>query len=98
MREARQSLKWEKIRRKKWGKKPMTKKEEKRFICESIDFSLGDYSIIPRRKGEKQSYWLGRYEDFRSWLIGDRIGDHISVEDWARKEFKKQRKRIRQLI
>lgn len=93
-REAKEDLKARKIGDKKFGKKPMTKREEREFIENLVWYN----SELPREKGERSAHYLARIESFKSWLIGDRVDEHISVEDWARREFKKQRKRIRLLI
>lgn len=90
LKEARASLKGVKIGREVFGKKPMTKKEEQEWIWDNV----WNNSEPTRGKGEKMDHYLARSENFRSWLIGDRMDEHASVEDWARKEFIKQRKRI----
>lgn len=95
-RKAKEMLRIERIRDKNFGHKPRTKKEEKRYILEYIHYNA-DGALEPK-KGESDSYYLGRSEDFRDWLLGDMTSEHISVEDWARKEFKKQRKKIRKIL
>lgn len=63
------------------------------------NITMQHYSAeVPRKKGESDEEHLGRLEDFRSWLIGDRISEHDKVEGWAREEFKKIRRRIRELL
>ena len=96
MREARECLKLERIRDKNFGVKPKSKKEEKRAILEQVDYNAE--GVLESKKGESDSYYYGRCEDFRSWLQGDSVSEHISVEEWARKEFKKRRKEIRKLL
>lgn len=46
-------------------------------------------------KGKRNEYkWL----EFQSWLGGGSMTEHIKVEDWAIKEFKKQRKKIKKIL
>jgi len=94
MREAKEYLRIDKTRAISWGDKPKTRKEEQEYI----DWHLDSNAEVVRKKGESYSYYLGRCEDFRSWLLGGWISRHISVEEWARKQFKKRRKKIRELL
>lgn len=89
-----ENLKDENKCRRNFGDKPLTAKEEKEYVCNDLS---GNVKLV-RRKGESNSHYLGRYEDFRSWLMGDYASEHILVEKWARKEFKKRRKEIKEIL
>lgn len=57
------------------------------------------YDVIEMKKNESPENYQGRLADFRYWLAkGWTVEEHIEVEDWALKEFKKQRKKIKQII
>jgi hypothetical protein len=61
--------------------------------------SLAAEKYFKRKKNEREKDYLGRLEGFRTWLIcGDYIIGHIVVEEWAVREFKKQRKRIKEIL
>jgi len=54
--------------------------------------------IEPRENGSTEEL-LWTIEDFRCWLIyGYRSEEHVEVEEWAIKEFRKQRRRSREII
>jgi len=92
--EAKKRIKIKKQTRKKLGEKPLSKEEEKRALWGHVCYEAN----LKRRKGESNSNYFGRNENFQSWLYGDIITEHIAVEDWARKEFIKQRKKIHALL
>lgn len=97
MKDGKKSLKIEETRDKKFGRyKPKTKKEKRRYICEYVHYMAEDE--LKQRKGESRNEFYGRLEDFKDWLMGDMTSEHISVEDWARKEFFKSRNKIRALL
>ena len=97
IKEAREHLKIEKTRDKKFGQyKPKTEKEKKRYIDEYVHYNA-DFAM-KRRRAEGSSQFYGRLQDFRDWFMGDMMSEHVSVEDWARKEFLKCRKNIKILL
>lgn len=97
MRDGRQRLKLEEATDRKFGcYKPKTKKEKRRYVYEHVHY-MASYEM-KQRKGEDNSEFYGRIEDFRDWFMGDMASEHASVEDWARKEFLKHRKKIRSLL
>jgi hypothetical protein len=94
--EAKVELRIEKERDKSWGQKSKTKKEEQIFIRWYLNYNAKD--VLVRKRRELDMDYFGRIEDFRSWLMGDYATAHISVEKWARREFKKRRKDIGKLL
>ncbi len=58
----------------------------------------GAWDLIHPKKNESDAEYMHRVDKFRSWLIGDYLDEHNSVEDWAIEEFKKQRKEIREIL
>jgi hypothetical protein len=97
-RRAREDLHFEKIRRKYFGENPLTQKEGKEYLQQAFCNNVEQYGELSRRKGENDSCYLWRREDFRSWLSKDAASEHLSVEMWARKEFKERRKDIVKLL
>jgi len=96
--QAKEDLNLEKMRRNNFEDRPLTQKEEKEYLQNAFCNNVEYYGELNRRKGENDSYYLGRCEDFRSWLGKDMASEHLSVEMWARKEFKKRRKEVRELL
>jgi hypothetical protein len=93
------AIKNENRRRRNLGNKPLTAKEEKEYIYDIDDNYLSNNAKLYQRKGEISSHYLKRCKDFRNWLImNDYSAEHILVEKWARKEFKKCRKQIRKVL
>lgn len=90
----------ENARRRKLGDKPLTAKEEKSYALYCLfNNNLGKNEGPYRRTGERDNHYSRRCKDFRHWLKEDEYSrSHILVEKWARKEFKKRRKDIGQLI
>ncbi|MHC4270665.1 MAG: hypothetical protein ACYSTS_19720 [Planctomycetota bacterium] len=74
----------------------------------TYDLDLPEYvPSIKFRLKEGEQYFLtllheiGHFKmryDLLSYLWGDWDQKHIAVEEWARKEFKKQRKRIKKIL
>jgi hypothetical protein len=97
-REAKQSIKWEKIGRERAGLEPLklTKKGEEAQIWQMVNDAA--QTMIKPKEGEQECDYLGRLEEFRHWLAGGCIVTHIEVEDWGRVEFKKRRKEIAKLL
>ena len=78
------------------GLEGVVKKEEKKYVREHLLYE--SEGALEPKKGEMDSDYYGRIEDFRSWLLGGSASEHISVEKWAKKEFKKHRKKIREML
>jgi len=54
---------------------------------------------LERKKNESPEDYDVRLKDFRHWLATEHTyEEHVQVEEWAIEEFKKQRKRIREII
>ena len=50
-------------------------------------------------ENESPEDYVVRLKDFRHWLATEHTyAEHVQVEEWAIEEFKKQRKRIREII
>ena len=55
-------------------------------------------NYLKQKKNESKEDYQGRLKSFQSWLVGDWDKEHIAVEDWALKEFRKHRKRIKEIL
>jgi len=67
--------------------------DDKDLQVESADL------YIKQRKNEELSHWGWRIDEFKLWLLtGHTKQEHIDVETWAIKEFRKHRGDIRQAL
>jgi hypothetical protein len=55
-------------------------------------------NYLSRKKNESEEDYEGRLRSFQSWLVGDWDKQHIAIEEWAIKEFRKHRKRIKEIL
>ncbi len=53
---------------------------------------------LKQKENEKDQDYVERYGSLASWLCGDWDKEHIEAEEWAIKEFRKQRKRINKIL
>lgn len=54
---------------------------------------------LKHKRNESDEDYEGRLLDFRHWLVTEHTNsEHVEVEEWAIEEFKKQRKRIKEII
>ena len=96
LREAKIDLRNRKINNKRAGKRPMTGREEKDLISNTCQVCM--QTLLKRKVGEREGDYQSRVQDFWCWFKGDMVSEHLSVEDWAWKEFKAQRKEIRKIL
>ncbi len=54
--------------------------------------------LLKEKEGESEDAYESRLASFQSWLCGDWDKQHQWVEEWAIKEFKKHRKRIKKIL
>lgn len=93
-REAKNRLKVEKEKAARFGLKQMTKKKEWQFICDCVNYD----AALKIKKEEKEIDYQGRNEDFRNWLFGGAVSEHMNVEDWAIVQFRKKRSEIQNIL
>lgn len=56
-------------------------------------------SVIEIKNNESTEDYTVRIEDFRCWFKnGWTMAEHVEVENWSTEEFKKQRKKIKEII
>ncbi len=91
--DAKDQLRMEKVA---WKTKLMTPKDKQRYIKEKMHYD--SWGALKRKTKESDDCYYGRCENFRSWLMGDMISEHIAVERWAREEFKRRRKEIQKIL
>ncbi len=59
---------------------------------------LAAEEYLKEKKNEKWQDYEERLKSFQSWLCGDWDKQHIAIEEWAIKEFRKHRKRIKEIL
>ena len=56
------------------------------------------WDYLKPKKMETDEDYFARVLSFQTWLLGDYADNHIAVEEWGIAEFKKQRKKIIEII
>ena len=87
LRNAKMRLRTKKIRNMKFEIKQMTANEEKIFLLNDCQSDVR--TKLRRETGERECDYQGRVENFWGWFMGDMVSEHLSVEDWAWKEFRR---------
>lgn len=73
-------------------------KSRKKITLDEIVTEIDYDSSLNRKFFTKGKWDEGKWLEFRSWLGRDLMSEHIKVEDWAIREFKKQRKKIKEIL